>query len=94
MTEPQILLMDEPSRGVDIGAKSEVFQIAKELAENGMSILLIASELKEIISISDRIIVLSSGQVTGEFKHGQFTELDIVHASEVGHTKGVNNEYN
>ena len=93
LTEPEILLMDEPTRGVDVGAKSEVFQIAKELAEAGMSIIVIASELKEIISISDRILVLSSVRITGEFKHGQFSELDIVHASEVGHAKGAENEY-
>jgi ABC-type sugar transport system ATPase subunit len=85
MTDPKILLMDEPTRGVDIGAKGEMFQIASNLAKQGLSIIIIASELKEIISISDRIIVLSSGMVTGEFQGDEIDEENIIRASSVGH---------
>ena len=62
LTEPKILLMDEPSRGIDIGAKTEVFEIIHEFSERGLSIIVISSELKEIMAIADRIYVLSNGQ--------------------------------
>ncbi len=67
MTEPKILLMDEPSRGIDIGAKTEVFDIINQYAEEGLSIIVISSELQEIVSIADRVIVLSNGSRPGEF---------------------------
>lgn len=67
LTEPKILLMDEPSRGIDIGAKTEVFEIINKYAQQGLSIIVISSELQEIVAISDRILVLSNGLKTGEF---------------------------
>lgn len=85
LTNPKILLMDEPSRGIDIGAKTEVFDIINQYAEQGLSIIVISSELKEIISIADRVIVLSNGIKTGEFKHEEITEETLVLASYKGH---------
>ena len=80
-TSPKILLLDEPSRGIDINAKFDVFEIIKKLAGEGLGIILVASELKEIMSISDRIIVLSKGRVTGELKGEEIGEDTLVKLS-------------
>lgn len=85
LTNPKILLMDEPSRGIDIGAKTEVFDIINHYAEEGLSILVISSELKEIISIADRVIVLSNGRITGEFYGDEIQEQSLVLSSYKGH---------
>lgn len=85
LTEPDIMLLDEPSRGIDIGAKTEVFDIINQYAERGVSILVVSSELKEIVSIADRVIVLSNGIITGEFSHDEVTEDQLVLASYKGH---------
>lgn len=85
LTEPKILLMDEPSRGIDIGAKTEVFEIINKYAEEGLSIIVISSELQEIAAISDRIIVLSNGMKTGEFSGDEIDQDTLVLASYKGH---------
>lgn len=85
LTQPDIMLLDEPSRGIDIGAKTEVFDIINQYAEQGVSIIVISSELKEIVSIADRVIVLSNGIKTGEFVHDEITEDQLVLSSYKGH---------
>lgn len=85
LTNPKILLMDEPSRGIDIGAKTEVFDIINKYAERGLSIIVISSELKEIVAIADRVIVLSNGIKTGEFMGDEIKEDSLVLASYHGH---------
>lgn len=85
LTEPKILLMDEPSRGIDIGAKTEVFDIIHEYSERGLSIVVISSELKEIVAIADRVVVLSNGKKTGEFSGEEIKEDSLVLASYKGH---------
>lgn len=62
---PKILILDEPTRGIDVNAKAEIYFIINELVKNGMSIILISSELPELINMSDRIVVMSNGFVTG-----------------------------
>ncbi|MCR4818784.1 MAG: sugar ABC transporter ATP-binding protein [Fretibacterium sp.] len=84
MTKPTILLMDEPSRGIDIGAKTEVFEIIHEFSERGLSIIVISSELKEIMAIADRIYVLSNGKCTAELTGDDITEDNLVRASYAG----------
>lgn len=84
MTGPEILLLDEPSRGIDIGAKTEVFEIIHQLSEKGLSIIVVSSELKEIMAIADRIYVLSNGKVTGELEGDEITEDTLVRASYAG----------
>lgn len=88
LTNPKILLLDEPSRGIDIGAKTEVFDIINKYADEGLSIIVISSELKEIISIADRVVVLSNGKVTGEFVGDEIQEESLVLASYKGHHTG------
>ena len=84
LTSPTVLLMDEPSRGIDIGAKTEVFEIIHQLSEEGLSIIVISSELKEIMAIADRIYILSNGQLTGELTEDEITEDNLVRASYAG----------
>ena len=67
MTRPKVLLMDEPSRGIDVGAKAEVFRTMRRLAAEGLGILFVTSDLEEVMSLSDRILVMSNGRITGEF---------------------------
>jgi putative multiple sugar transport system ATP-binding protein len=60
------MILDEPTRGIDVGAKFEIFKIMNQLVDQGMSIIMISSELPEILGMTDRIYVLSSGKITGE----------------------------
>lgn len=85
LTDPKILMMDEPTRGIDVGAKSEIFAIMAQLAAQGMGIIFVSSELKEILAMSDRILVMSKGRITGEFTKENATEEALVAASGVGH---------
>jgi erythritol transport system ATP-binding protein len=81
LTRPQVLLLDEPTRGIDVGAKAEVFEIMNRLAEQGLAVLFVSSELPEMFTIPDRILVLSKGKITGEFLHDQVTEEALVLAA-------------
>ena len=84
LTKPTVFLLDEPSRGIDIGAKTEVFEIIHDLSEKGLSIIVISSELKEIMAIADRIYVLSAGKCTGELEGDEITEDNLVRRSYAG----------
>jgi ABC-type sugar transport system ATPase subunit len=77
-TNPKILIMDEPTRGIDIGAKAEFHALMSRLAQQGIGILMISSEMPEIMGMSDRVIVMCQGRVTGEFKRGQLSQVEIM----------------
>ncbi len=77
-TKPKILIMDEPTRGIDIGAKAEFHALMSRLAQQGIGILMISSEMPEIMGMSDRVIVMCQGRVTGEFKRGQLSQVEIM----------------
>lgn len=77
-TNPDILILDEPTRGVDVGAKSEIYAIMNQLVKNGMSIIMISSELPEIINMSDRVYVMAEGRVTGCLSHEEATQESIM----------------
>jgi erythritol transport system ATP-binding protein len=85
LTEPKVLLMDEPTRGIDVGAKEEIFEIARGLARRGLGIIFVSTELKEIMAIADRIIVMSKGRITKEFDRAEATQQALVEASAIGH---------
>ena len=85
LTQPKVLLLDEPTRGIDVGAKSEIFQIMSRLAEEGYAILFVSSELKEVLAMSDRVLVMSKGRITADFARGEATEASLVAASAAGH---------
>ena len=77
-TNPKILIMDEPTRGIDIGAKSEIYHLIRDLAKQGKGIIIISSELPEILSLSDRILVMNKGEIVGEFANKDATEEKIM----------------
>lgn len=77
-TNPDILILDEPTRGVDVGAKSEIYAIMNELVKQGMSIIMISSELPEIINMSDRVYVMAEGVVAGCLDHTEVTQESIM----------------
>ena len=80
-TKPQILLLDEPTRGIDVGTKAEVHRLMSSLAAEGLTILLISSELPEVLGMSDRIAVMREGHLTGEFSRAEATPENIMRAA-------------
>ncbi|MEI8094227.1 MAG: ATP-binding cassette domain-containing protein [Spirochaetales bacterium] len=77
--EPEVLILDEPSRGIDVGAKYEIYTIMNRLVEQGMSIIMISSELPEVLGMSDRIYVVSAGRIAGELSRAEATQEKIMH---------------
>jgi ribose transport system ATP-binding protein len=83
-TEPDLIILDEPTRGIDVGAKHEIYKLINELVESGKTILMISSEMEEIMGMSDRIIVLAEGKITGEISRKDFSqELIMSYASKM-----------
>lgn len=80
-TQPEILMLDEPTRGIDIKAKSEIYELIKKLANDGKSILLISSEIPEVLALSDRILVLSEGKISAEFNAEDADENKLLKAA-------------
>ncbi|HPG87262.1 MAG TPA: sugar ABC transporter ATP-binding protein, partial [Spirochaetales bacterium] len=78
LTEPEILILDEPTRGIDVGAKYEIYTIIAELAASGKSIIMISSEMPELIGMSDRIMVMCAGRKTGELDGKTATQEEIM----------------
>jgi len=78
---PRILILDEPTRGIDIGAKVEVHRIISELAASGLGIILISSDLPEVLAMSDRILVLHEGRITAEIPHDRATQERVMFAA-------------
>jgi erythritol transport system ATP-binding protein len=85
LTSPKVLLMDEPTRGIDVGAKEEIFDIMRHLASQGLGIIFVSTELKEIMAMADRILVMSKGVITSTFNREDATEEKLVEASAIGH---------
>ena len=82
-TEPTVLIIDEPTRGIDVGTKSEVHRLLSELAQKGMAVLMISSELPEVLGMADRVLVMREGRITGEFSRDEATPEAIMHAATV-----------
>ena len=78
-TDPDILILDEPTRGIDVNAKHEIYELIRKLADEGKSIIFISSELPEILKLSDRIIVMYEGKITGEINAAEATEDAVIH---------------
>jgi ABC-type sugar transport system ATPase subunit len=81
---PEVVVLDEPTRGVDVGAKFEIYRLIDELVAGGAGVLLISSELPEVIAMSDRILVMSSGQIVGELQPHEFSEERILRLAVLG----------
>ena len=77
-TEPKVLILDEPTRGIDVGAKLEIYTLMNKMVEEGMCIIMISSELPEVLGMSDRLYVMSEGQITGELDASEATEEKVM----------------
>jgi D-xylose transport system ATP-binding protein len=86
LTNPRVLFLDEPTRGIDVGAKQEIYAQINKLAREGLAIVLVSSELPEVLGLSDRVLVLHEGRVTGEFKRAEATP-EAVMACATGHAQ-------
>jgi len=75
---PRVLVVDEPTRGVDVGARSEIYALLRALAATGVGILMISSDLLEVLGLTDRIVVMRGGRIAGEFSRAQATEEKII----------------
>ncbi|HLQ11515.1 MAG TPA: sugar ABC transporter ATP-binding protein, partial [Ktedonobacteraceae bacterium] len=80
-TNPSVLILDEPTRGIDVGAKAEVHRIISDLAARGLAIILISSDLPEVLAMADRVIVLHEGHVTGTFARSEATQERVMFAA-------------
>jgi rhamnose transport system ATP-binding protein len=80
-TEPGVLILDEPTRGIDVGTKAEVHRIVAELALSGISIILISSDLPEVLAMSDRVLVMREGRLTGVFDYSEATQENVIAAA-------------
>lgn len=81
LIRPQLLLMDEPGRGIDVKAKAEIFTIMNRLATQGIGILFVSSEVKEIVALADRTLVMSEGRIAAEFGRGSYDEQDLMRSA-------------
>jgi ABC-type sugar transport system ATPase subunit len=76
-SKPRMLIVDEPTRGVDVGAKAEIHRLLSELAQQGLGILMISSELPEVLGMSDRVLVMRGGRLVGEFSRAEATQHNV-----------------
>ena len=81
MTEPSVVLLDEPTRGIDVGAKVEIYELINQLTDSGKAVVLVSSELPELIGMSDRILMLHEGRITGEFEAKGVTQEALMEAA-------------
>ncbi|WP_288049063.1 sugar ABC transporter ATP-binding protein [Acidiphilium sp.] len=84
LTRPKLLLLDEPGRGIDVGAKAEVFGTMRALAREGLGVMFATSDLKEVMAVADRIVVMAGGRISGDFARAEATEERLVAAANLG----------
>jgi inositol transport system ATP-binding protein len=78
LTHPRILILDEPTRGIDVGAKAEIHRLVCEMARTGVAVIMISSEMPEILGMSDRIMVMHEGRVTGFLDRAEATQIKVM----------------
>ena len=76
--DPKVLIVDEPTRGIDVGAKAEIYRLLRDLAGEGVAIVMISSDMEEILQLSDRVAVMHEGRITGVLERGECTEQRIM----------------
>jgi len=81
VTQPRLLILDEPTRGIDIGAKFEIYQLIRQLADDGAGILIISSELEELIGLCDRALVMARGRLRDNIPRAEFSQERILQAA-------------
>ncbi|MBT2916428.1 ATP-binding cassette domain-containing protein, partial [Vibrio anguillarum] len=83
-TDMSVILLDEPTRGIDVGAKSEIYELIFKLAENGVTVLVVSSDMPEVLGIADRLLVMKDGKVTGELTRTEFNEQSALRLAMIG----------
>jgi inositol transport system ATP-binding protein len=78
LRDPQILILDEPTRGIDVGAKFEIYKLMIELAKQGRAVIMVSSEMPELIGMCDRVYVMNQGKITGELDKHEFSQEAIM----------------
>lgn len=78
LTQAKVIIIDEPTRGVDVGTKTEIYRIVRDMADKGAAVLMISSELPEVIGMSDRVLVMYNGKISGEIPAAEATEENIL----------------
>jgi ribose transport system ATP-binding protein len=89
--KPKVVIFDEPTRGIDVGSKAEIYHLMRELADNGVVIVMISSDMEEILGVSDRIAVMHEGQITGILTRDKFEEEAVMRLA-VGQTNWAGNK--
>jgi ribose transport system ATP-binding protein len=88
-TRPSVFLLDEPTRGVDIGAKQEIYRLMEELAAKGVAVLFVSSDLEEILGMSDRVLVLHEGRLSGELQRNELSEQAVMRLATGAHKEAT-----
>jgi ribose transport system ATP-binding protein len=83
---PRLLILDEPTRGIDVGAKGEIYALMDRLAQEGVALLMISSDLEEVLHVSDRVLVMHQGRLAGELPRERLTEQAVMHLATGGST--------
>ncbi len=78
MTKPRVLILDEPTRGIDVGAKAEIYRLITFLAQEGMAVIMISSELPEVLGLCDRVMVMHEGELMGTLARGEATQERVM----------------
>ncbi len=81
MLNPQILILDEPTRGIDIGAKQEIYKLINQLAQRGLAVIVVSSELPEVLGLSDRVLVMHQGQIKANLVNRDLTQEQVMEAA-------------
>ena len=76
--KPKVIIFDEPTRGIDVGSKSEIYDLMRRLADAGVAILMISSDMEEVIGVCDRMAVMHDGRIAGFLERGQFSEHNVL----------------
>jgi ribose transport system ATP-binding protein len=85
--KPRVIIFDEPTRGIDVGAKAEIYRLMRDLVQLGVAIIMISSDMEEVLGVSDRIAVMFEGRITGVLERNQFSEQNVMRLA-VGGTNG------
>ena len=88
LMNPRVIIFDEPTRGIDVGAKNEIYRLMRNLADAGVAVMMISSDMEEIVGVSDRVAVMHNGQIEGVLRRDQLTEHNVLQMA-VGNLSGV-----
>ena len=78
LTNPEVMILDDPTRGIDIGTKAEIYELINEVTNSGRLVILISSEMPEVIKMSDRVAVMHEGRITGILEHDELTQEQVI----------------